>query len=395
MKKMNRLLFLLFFFSFFSSFTELISGPLDYLSIDEVSKTGSQRAGSSQKYASNTPRWTIVLYTRVANCWYLNLRDKPGRHGRVIRVMKRGSPLKVLAVASNGWVKVRYKNIIGYCCGDYLKFIFRRVYVKIPGQKQEPIRKIPVPRPAPVPAPLPKPGAGEDRVNVPSPIKYPPGSVNTHHPRFKGWLQTAKKSSPRLQQYFIEGVKNKYGQTVTRDMVIKAVLYNESRGINSKGGKTIQNKWGFTGWMQISKKVAQGLGTNACRWKEPDWNLIAGTKFLGSCFRCTTPPPAKWKNYIPGESRVDRMIKAIVGYNRGPYHKRLKQSWADVVRTTNPRGRDQMAEGVRYGIQTKMALGIELTRLERNWLIAHKPKINNDFDVDKRTQKVFSYVQNM
>ncbi|MFC1745146.1 hypothetical protein ACFL35_14220, partial [Candidatus Riflebacteria bacterium] len=236
-------------------------------------------------------------------------------------------------------------------------------------------------------------------VNKPDDKKpdYPGDSVNTSHPDFEKWLKEALAKSKDLNDCFPKGLKNKYGETITKELLIKAILYNENRGVHSKNGITVQNSWGFTGWMQISWDVAkETLGANASLWKDPKWNLIAGTKYSGTCMWSATPPPGKDKIYNPGDTDEDCLIKAIVGYNRGPYYtKGLKKSWQSVVKSTPASHREYMAEGVNYGIQAKMGLGLELSRAEKDWLIAYDPYIHSDGDVKSRGDEIYSYVHNM
>ncbi|MFC1746692.1 SH3 domain-containing protein [Candidatus Riflebacteria bacterium] len=320
------------------------------------------------------------VYAQVSAQKSLNLRNMPGTEGKILDVMPHGAKIKALGRVGD-WIIVDYNGIVGYAHGSYLKRI------SPPGSGSDDGN-------------ISMSDAPDDQDSIPdsgNPITYPKGSVNTHNRKFKSWLNEAKAQSDRLNQYFPGSLKNKYGQNITKDMVVKSILFSESRGVHSTPlGGVIQNKWGFTGWMQISKTVAkETLGENHEKWKDPKWNLIAGTKYIGTCLRSSNPPPASWKIYQPGDSKNDQLIKGIVGYNRGPYHKRMKKSWKEIVRTTKPSSSDYMAEGVNYGLQSKMGMGMPLTTAEKDWLIKYSSRLNSYADVDKRAMHLFNYVRNM
>ncbi|MFC1743474.1 SH3 domain-containing protein [Candidatus Riflebacteria bacterium] len=310
----------------------------------------------------------------------LNLRTLPGTHGKSITALPRGAIVKALGRSGN-WILIEYNGVSGFAHGGYLR--------RIP-----PDGKLPDENSSDMAGDKVENEALPDHRN---PVKYPEGSVNTHNSEFSSWLKNALKGSKKLNANFPDSLKNRYGQTITREMAIKSVLFNETRGVHSlPNGGVIQNKAGFTGWMQISKIVAvETLKKKFNKWKDPDWNLLAGTKYLGTCLNAASPPPRKWKMYCKGDTDEERLIKAIVGYNRGPYGRRMKKPWKEIVAATKPSHRDYMAEGVNYGLQSKMAMGLKLTSAEKQWLIKYSPRLNSVSDVDKRAALLFSYNKHM
>jgi hypothetical protein len=182
------------------------------------------------------------------------------------------------------------------------------------------------------------------------------GGVSVKSPEFKSWFNDAMAIARTWR--FPEGVKNKYGQTITREDFLKSILYIESNGIHKRAdGRIVTSSAGALGFMQLMPNTARGLGVNP---NDPRQNLMGGAKYIGECLssRCTANPQ---------DGPMERMLKAACGYNRGPYAKALRdQSWAKYMRTST------VTENVRYGIHMKMCLGLELSVQERSWIKNHR-----------------------
>jgi len=175
-----------------------------------------------------------------------------------------------------------------------------------------------------------------------------PGSagITTASPQFRAWLAKAR---PMMNGWnFPEGVVNKYGQTITRDDFLKAILWIECRGIHKNPGGSITRSFsGALGFMQLMPRTAQGLSVNPY---DPGQNLYGGTKYLKELFAAP--------GVVDAPSPVEKLIKACVAYNRGPYSSLTRLRW-DQVKV----GRD--LEPVGYGLKLKMCLGFELTPTEK------------------------------
>ncbi|MFZ2960828.1 MAG: lytic transglycosylase domain-containing protein [Candidatus Ozemobacteraceae bacterium] len=186
---------------------------------------------------------------------------------------------------------------------------------------------------------------------TPPPLNYPleptSKSVTTYSPQFRGWLKEAHSFIDDWN--FPEGVVNKYGQTITRDDFLKAIIWIESNGVhkNSKG-KITTSCVGAQGFMQLMPTTVKGLGYKA---SDPRQNLLAGTKYIKELFTCdgvtnaTTP--------------TEKLIKACCAYNAGPYSNFVKRSWDQLKMGKN-------YETIGYGVKLKMCLGLELTETEKN-----------------------------
>jgi len=200
--------------------------------------------------------------------------------------------------------------------------------------------------------------AGTSGPTGPAPDAIPAnfqGSVTTRSPEFKGWWQDALGAANSWP--FPEGQKNKYGETITRENFLKAILYIESHGVHAKtDGSVTTSSCGALGFMQLMPGTASGLGVNP---RDPRQNLIGGARFLKECFEgpcCSNP----------ADTPIEKIIKAACGYNRGPYAKLLKTAtWGQYVQTCT------VDENVRYGIRVKQCLGVELSADERAWLTRH------------------------
>ncbi|HNV68816.1 MAG TPA: lytic transglycosylase domain-containing protein, partial [Candidatus Ozemobacteraceae bacterium] len=114
--------------------------------------------------------------------------------------------------------------------------------------------------------------------NEPPALNPPPEpgkkGITTASPEFKTWLQ---KVRPQVDAWnFPEGIVNTYGQTITRDDFLKAIIWIESNGVHkSPKGRITTSYVGALGFMQLMPSTAKGLGCDA---KDPGQNLLAGCK---------------------------------------------------------------------------------------------------------------------
>lgn len=150
-------------------------------------------------------------------------------------------------------------------------------------------------------------------------------------------------------------VRNRFGQVISHEDYIKAILYIESRGRHTdSSGQVTRSGAGAMGFMQLMPGTARSIGIDP---RDPRMNLLGGVGYLATVFNQS---PA---TRTPGETPEDILVKAAAGYNKGPYSQDLaRQTWPRFV------GTSQVRETVRYGITLKMALGINLTPQESDWI---------------------------
>lgn len=63
---------------------------------------------------------TVVRQYEVTNCQKLNVRKGPSKASPVVTVVDAGTVLDQESKPSNGWVKVRMNDIVGYVMTDYV-----------------------------------------------------------------------------------------------------------------------------------------------------------------------------------------------------------------------------------------------------------------------------------
>lgn len=182
-------------------------------------------------------------------------------------------------------------------------------------------------------------------------LKYqsaPSGSgINTKSPSFQSWFNDAINT---YGDWEMPAITNKYGQTISVEMFMKAILYIESNGNHRKSdGSLVTSCCGAQGFCQIMPSTAQSLGVDAT---DPKQNLAGSVKLFKQIFTST---------YVGKKSGTDKMILAAVGYNAGPWSKRVQGSWADCKAMGK-------GEAASYGVKFKMCVGLELTSDERTYV---------------------------
>lgn len=191
-------------------------------------------------------------------------------------------------------------------------------------------------------------------------------AVTTRSPDFKKWFDNAV--SQYASQWAFPAVTNKYGNKVTVEDFMKAIIFIESSGVHrSAGGKLTTSHCGAMGFMQLMPRTAQSLGVDAT---DPAQNLIGGAKYFKEVFK---------SRYVGKKSGIDKIVMAGCAYNMGPYSTRLAGSFADMVKAR--------AGAVGYGLKVKMCLGLALTDLERAYV---KEKMAGARGVDAYADQLYS-----
>jgi hypothetical protein len=177
------------------------------------------------------------------------------------------------------------------------------------------------------------------------------GGVTTRSFAFPAWFGEAVAIARAT--WPMPAIVNRYGRRVTEADVLRAILYIESRGVHQgAGGQVTRSSAGALGFMQLMPGTASDLGVNPM---DPRQNLLGGARYLATCF-------ASAAARVPGDSMEDRIAKAAAAYNKGPYDQALaSMTWQQYVRSGVP-------ETVRYGILTKMSLGLALSPIEQSWI---------------------------
>ncbi len=181
------------------------------------------------------------------------------------------------------------------------------------------------------------------------------GAVTTRSPQFSAWVSEALRIA---EGWPFPSMTNRFGKTVTPADFLRAIIYLESRGTHSRPGSgTTRSSAGALGFMQLMPRTAAGLGVNP---HDPRENLLGGTRYLGDTMK---GPNTRNR----GDNEIDKLMKAAAGYNRGPYADELEdKSWDQYVRTSRVRS------NVAYGVMAKMAMGLELTGSERQFMMSYK-----------------------
>ncbi|PKK89631.1 MAG: hypothetical protein CVV64_13210 [Candidatus Wallbacteria bacterium HGW-Wallbacteria-1] len=226
---------------------------------------------------------------------------------------------------------------------------------------------------------------------------FPAGEVTAGSADFNKWVDSGIAATDSSK---VPELTDVYGKKVEKDDIIKAIVMIESSGRHTKNGKVIENAWGFTGFMQLSKGFGDGRF-------DPSRNIAMGTNYLlSTCMKSASPPAGKNKTYNEADNLAERLVKAAAGYNRGPYatannissklksgEKALDSPWKDVVTSIDPKGKSYMHEGVHYGIKFKACLGLSLTTSEREWMKSYRGYSDAQFDSWK--DKLYSDVHNI
>lgn len=211
--------------------------------------------------------------------------------------------------------------------------------------------------------------------NAPAPAARPlnvSGRITSKSPQFKSWLANGNQIA---QSWNFPNVTNMYGEKVTQEAFLKAIIYIESNGVHQKtNGSTITSSCGALGFMQLMPNTAKGLGVNP---HDPKQNIAGGAKFLGSIFN---------KGKVAGKPSLDKLIMAGCAYNCGPYSKRLDQSWSSFVQDSKA-----PKETRRYGLKLKMCLGIKLTTQEE--MVAKQLLVPKSKNIDQFARETYSYAK--
>jgi len=177
--------------------------------------------------------------------------------------------------------------------------------------------------------------------------------ISTGSANFKTWFDDAAKS---CSEWDFPEVTNKYGQKITPEDYLRAIIWIESKGVHANSRGTITKSWaGALGFMQLMPATARGLKVNP---SDPAQNLKGGAKYLKEVFN---------GGNVGKKSGVEKLIMGACAYNLGPYSKNMKLSWESFKVSKAP------VETRSYGLKIKMSLGLELTEDERklteNWLV--------------------------
>ena len=180
------------------------------------------------------------------------------------------------------------------------------------------------------------------------------GGITTRSPQFPTWFKEAAGVAKKT--WNMPKVTNRYGKAITEEDFLRAILFIESRGVHKANGKVTHSGAGAIGFMQLMPNTAKGLGVDP---NDPRQNLIGGARYLAQCF-------ASKGTKVSDDSPADKLAKAAAAYNTGPGRQALaSNTWTKYVGVGG-------TEPVYYGIQLKMALGIDLNATEQSWVARHK-----------------------
>ncbi len=201
----------------------------------------------------------------------------------------------------------------------------------------------------------------------------PTGScINTKSPQFQSWFNGAIDT---YGDWEMPVINNKYGQTISVEMFMKAILHIESNGTHRKAdGSLVTSCCGAQGFCQLMPATAQGLGVDGT---DPKQNLEGSVKLFKQIFTST---------YVGKKTGVDKMILAACGYNAGPWSKRVQGTWEDC----KAMGSGEVAS---YGIKFKMCVGLELTSDERQYVQNHF--LYGGYTVDSYCDLLYSSAQGL
>lgn len=180
-------------------------------------------------------------------------------------------------------------------------------------------------------------------------------AVTTGSAKFKEWFKAA--CGAYCDEWEFPDVTNKYGEKITREDYMRAIIWIESRGVHmSPKGKLTKSWAGAQGFMQLMPNTARGLKIDA---KDGAQNLKGGAKYLAEIFN---------SGAVSKKSGAEKLIMAACAYNLGPFSSSMKMSWDDFKKS-----RKMPTETRGYGLKLKMCLGLELTADERklvqDWLV--------------------------
>ncbi len=144
------------------------------------------------------------------------------------------------------------------------------------------------------------------------------GKITARSPEFKSWMTNALKIA---QEWKFPDITNMYGEKITRETFLKAIMYIESGGIHQKAdGKITTSCCGALGFMQLMPKTAQGLGVDP---RDPAQNMAGSAKYFKTVFN---------SGKVGSKTGLDKLIMAGCAYNCGPYSKDLTSHGAPLSR---------------------------------------------------------------
>ena len=242
-------------------------------------------------------------------------------------------------------------------------------------------------------------GRGEPSV---IPQRSPAGETTAGAAGFDSWVKKAIGGAGNLSR-MPKGIKNRYGHSITPEDVIRTIIWIESKGYHTRGGRPLVNSRGFTGFMQLGQHFGNAK-------YDPAKNIALGTKYFNDkCLRSATSGGNKLFTYNGTDSREDRLVKGITNFNRGPYattgklrEKGLLQGgmvgldrpWDEVIARTPSTGHNYLQEGVDYGLQGKAALGLPLTPAEKGWIKSYRG-LNSNEAFDAWERNIYGSVRGM
>ncbi len=195
-------------------------------------------------------------------------------------------------------------------------------------------------------------------VNAPAAVTHdtPAGkAVSIGSAKFKTWFKAA--TDAYCGDWEFPDVTNKYGEKISREDYMRAIIWIESRGIHQNTRGTLTKSWaGAMGFMQLMPNTARGLKIDA---KDPAQNLKGGAKYLAEIFN---------SGAVSKKTGAEKLIMGACAYNLGPFSKSMKLSWNELKAS-----KKIPVETRGYGLKLKMCLGLELTEGERmlvkEWLV--------------------------
>ena len=176
----------------------------------------------------------------------------------------------------------------------------------------------------------------------------PSGScINTKSAEFKDWFNSAIDT---YGDWNMPAIKNKYGQTISVEMYMKAILFIETNGTHRKSnGSLVTSYCGAQGFMQLMPATASELGVDAT---DPKQNLAGGCKLFQKIFSGSYGTAGS-------KTGLDKLLLVACSYNAGPWSSLVKGSWQDLKNTGS--------SVQSYGIKLKMCLGLELEEDEKTY----------------------------
>ena len=141
-------------------------------------------------------------------------------------------------------------------------------------------------------------------------------AVTTGSAKFKEWFKNA--CDAHCDDWEFPEVTNKYGEKITREDYMRAIIWIESRGVHMSAKGKLTKSWaGAQGFMQLMPNTARGLKIDA---KDGAQNLKGGAKYLTEIFN---------SGAVSKKSGAEKLIMAACAYNLGPFSKSMKMSWND------------------------------------------------------------------